>query len=68
MTNTTDATTSTSEKTYLIEETNFKRLIETGENIYQATHVKPSIRKLVNLIIEQADMTTIEAKLIDQYR
>lgn len=54
--------------THLIQDTNFKKLITMQEAIYQETKVKPSIYKLVNLIISQADFSTLQEVLIKQYQ
>lgn len=52
---------------HLIEDYNFQKLITVQEEIYQVTQVKPSLKKLVNLIIDQSDLTNIRDQLIKQY-
>ena len=52
---------------HLIEDYNFQKLIVTQEEIYQITQVKPSLKKLVNLIIDQSDLANIRDQLIKQY-
>lgn len=58
--------TMTREK-HLIEDYNFQKLITVQEEIYQVTQVKPSLKKLVNLIIDQSDLANIRDQLIKQY-
>jgi hypothetical protein len=52
---------------YFIDDDLFKKLLAIRDEIYQATHVNPSSRKLVNLIIKQTDLTVIREQLIKQY-
>lgn len=54
-------------KNNLIDDNNFKRIIKLQEEIYQATTVKASIKKLANIMIAQADSKVIAEKLIRQY-
>ncbi len=56
------------EKEYFIDDHNFKMLIHLQEEIYQATKVKASIKKLANLMVEQVDTQSIAEKLIKQYQ
>ena len=53
---------------HLIEDCNFQKLITTQEEIFQVTQVKPSLKKLVNLIIDQSDLANIQDQLIKQYQ
>jgi len=53
---------------HLIEDQNFQKLITVQEEIYQVTQVKPSLKKLVNLIIDQSDLVNIRDQLIKQYQ
>jgi thiamine monophosphate kinase len=57
----------TDDNTHLFTNDNFQQLIIVTDTIYQQTHVKPSIKKLVNLIIEQTDLGAITQWLIAQY-
>lgn len=56
------------EKEHFIDDHNFKMLIQLQEEIYKATKVKASIKKLTNLMIEQVDTQSIAEKLIKQYQ
>jgi hypothetical protein len=58
---------SESKNSHFITDTNFQNLIHTLDEIYDTTQVKPSLKKLVNLIIEQTDIDIIKQQLIDQY-
>lgn len=41
--------------------------IDNQPSVYQATEVNPTIRKLLYLIIEKADLDAIRNQLISQY-
>ena len=56
------------EANHLLQNDTFQRLLALQENIYQATKVKPSMHKLVNLIINQSDLKIIQETLIQQYQ
>lgn len=53
---------------YFIQDHNFEKLKAVSESVYDKTHVKPSIRKLVNLIIEEAETDKIRDQLIGIYQ
>jgi hypothetical protein len=52
---------------HFIDDDLFQKLLAIRDEIYHATHVNPSPRKLVNLIIKQTDLTAIRDQLIKQY-
>ena len=52
---------------HFIEDDHFQKLISVLDDIYNTTQVRPSLRKLVNLIIKKADINTIREQLIKQY-
>lgn len=56
-----------SKERHLISDENFKKLNAIREEVYQVTEVGPTVRKLVNLIIEKADLEIIRDQLIKQY-
>lgn len=56
------------ESNHLLQPDNFQKLLELQNIIYQATRVKPSLYKLVNLIISQTNFMTIQETLIQQYQ
>lgn len=53
---------------HFIEDHHFERLQTIRNEVYQATEVNITLRKLVNLIIEQADLKSICNQLIKQYQ
>lgn len=53
---------------HIIDDINFQKLLNIKNEVYQATEVSPTIRKLVNLIIEHANLENIRDKLIKQYQ
>lgn len=53
---------------HFIEDKHYQAIKQLQEEIYKETQVKPSIRKLVNLIIGGMDHEKIRQMLIDQYR
>lgn len=61
-----DALVSNNDKRFLDDEI-FQRLLIVREEVYRVTDVSPAIRKLVNLIIEKADLKAIQDQLIKQY-
>lgn len=52
---------------HFIDDELFQRLLRVRDDIYEVTQVSPTIRKLVNLIIEKADLKAIQDQLIKQY-
>jgi hypothetical protein len=52
---------------HLISDAHFQRLTALRDDVYQATEVNPTIRKLLYLIIERADLEAIRHQLISQY-
>lgn len=58
----------TTKDKHLIDENNFQKLIQVQEDIYNMTEVRPSLRKLVNLIIDEVDIDAIKNQLIKQYQ
>ena len=52
---------------HLLSDKNFQQLSLLREEIYQATQVKPSMKKLVNLIIEEVNFNLIRQQLIQKY-
>lgn len=61
-----DVLVSNNDKRFLDDEV-FQRLLAVREEVYRVTDVSPAIRKLVNLIIERADLKAIQEQLIKQY-
>jgi len=55
-------------ESHLIQDEHFQKLLNLQEDIYQATRVKPSMYKLVNLILEKSDLNAIREQLIRQYQ
>ena len=51
----------------LISEVNFQKLIDVKESVYQETDVSPSVSKVVNMVIDQADLEMIRQKLIERF-
>ncbi len=52
---------------HLLNEEHFQRLTVIRDEVYKATEVNPTIRKLLYLIIEKADLEAIRDQLIKQY-
>lgn len=65
--NITDNQSVNSKERHLITDENFKKLNDIREEVYQTTEVSPTVRKLVNLIIEKAYLEVIRDQLIKQY-
>lgn len=53
---------------HIIDDINFQKLLNIKNEVYEATEVRPTIHKLVNLIIEHANLENIRDKLIKQYQ
>ena len=58
---------SDNENKHFIEDELFKKLLAIREEIYQATEVNVSPRKLVNQLLKQADLQGLRDQLIQQY-
>lgn len=58
-----DATTK-----YLISDVNFQRLRQLQQEVFDATDVSPSVRKLVNVLIEQVNFQQLKEVLISQFK
>ncbi len=58
----------TEERKRLLDEANFSKIVTLQQEINEATEVSPSYRKLINLIIEQADILTIKKSLIEKLK
>ncbi len=56
------------EKQYFITEENFQRLQKIQGEIYQKTEVSASVRKLVNSLITEENLTQVKDKMIEKYR
>ena len=65
--NDTAESAATGEQKFFINEDNFQRLRQLQQNIFEATGVSPSIRKLVNLLITEENLCQIKMKLISQF-
>lgn len=52
---------------HLITDIHFQQLTRVRDEVFQATQVKPSVRKLLCLIIEKTDLAAIREQLIKQY-
>jgi hypothetical protein len=65
-TDTTESMT-TGEQKFFINEDNFQRLRQLQQDIFEATGVSPSVRKLVNLLITEENLCQIKMKLISQF-
>ncbi len=52
---------------HLINDEHFQRLTALRDEVYKATEVNPTVRKLLYLIIERADLKAIRDQLIKQY-
>ena len=61
-----DAVISNADKHFIDDEL-FQRLLTVRDDIYDVTQVRPTIRKLVNLIIDKADLKAIKDQLTKQY-
>jgi len=55
------------ENKHFIEDALFQQLLDLREEIYQATEINVSPRKLVNLLLKQADFKILRDQLIKQY-
>lgn len=55
----------TDQKQYLIEEPKFQLLKQCQKEIFEATQVSPSIRKLINELIKEANLEPIKFKFIE---
>ena len=55
------------DENYFLENINFQKLMGIREEIYQATQVKPSVKKLVNFLIQESELMKIFDQLIKQY-
>lgn len=55
-------------KQFFITEENFQQLRQIQQEIFTVTEISPSIRKLVNLLITEENITPLKTKLIEQYR
>lgn len=62
-----NATIQSSKDKHLIHDEHFQQLTALRDEVYQATEVSPTIRKLLYLIIEKADLEVIRDQLIKQY-
>lgn len=56
------------EKQYLINEENFQRLRQLQQDIYKATELSPSVRKLINLLVTEENLQQLKSFLLEQYR
>lgn len=63
-----DTVSQSHKEKHFIEDSRFKQLQAFRDEIYQATEVNITLRKLINLIIEQADLKSIRNQLIKQYQ
>ena len=61
-----DVVVSNADKHFIDDEL-FQRLLKVRDDIYDVTQVRPTIRKLVNLIIDKADLKAIKDQLTKQY-
>ena len=53
---------------HLINEENFYKLKQLQQRVFDATGVSPSMRKLINSIINDETIATLEHKLIEQFK
>lgn len=53
---------------HLITDENYQTLLAVQNDIYQRTEVTPAMRKLINLIIENANLDKIREQLIAAYQ
>lgn len=53
---------------HFIEDEIFSQLLAIREEVYQATEINVSPRKLVNLLLKQSDLEGLRDQLIKQYR
>lgn len=56
------------EKEYLITEENYQRLRQVQQAVYLATEMSPKIRKLLNALITEENLTQLTKQLIERYR
>ncbi|MDF2868288.1 MAG: hypothetical protein K0S11_1758 [Gammaproteobacteria bacterium] len=52
------------EKQHLINEENFQRLRQLQQDIYKATELSPSVRKLINLLITEENLQQLKSFLL----
>lgn len=52
---------------YFLSEGNYQRLQNLQKEIYQSTAVTPSMKKLVNLILNQSDVEHIKHQLMELF-
>ncbi len=52
---------------HFIEDALFQKLLAIREEIYQATEIDVSPRKLVNLLLKEANFNALRDQLIQQY-
>lgn len=52
---------------HFIDDNLFQKLLAIREEIYQATEINVSPRKLVNILLKQADFQALRDQLIRQY-
>lgn len=52
---------------YLISDENFQRLRQLQQAIFDETDVSPSVRKLINVMIEQFNMEQLKEVLVKQF-
>ena len=58
----------TSSTKYLITNTNFEKIKQLQQEIQDATDVYPSLRKIINLLINDDAIYTIKQQLLNQLR
>ena len=58
----------TSKDKHLIHDEHFQRLTALRDEVYQATEVNPTVRKLLYLIIDRADLESIRDHTLGNIR
>ncbi len=53
---------------HLISEENFYKLKQLQTCVFDATGVSPSMRKLINILINDESITILQHKLIEQFK
>ena len=57
---------STDERKWLLDEVNFRKIVELQRNINEKTEISPSFRMLLNKIVEQADVSKLQKEMIEK--
>ncbi len=55
---------STDERKWLLDEVNFRKIVDLQKEISEKTEISPSFRMLLNKIVEKADVLPLKGEMI----